>query len=671
MLLLPISRQALIASVFCVALVCLPRWASAQEELVCGTETPDGYLAPHQRAPEAFARFKAGFAERLQKRGTQQRLDSLLADTVAVNVYIFRRNDGTGGLTDAELAQAMAKLNADYDSVGLYFAYCQPQYISSNKYYDFRQEDETDLRDAYYSPDGLNIYFANSIRSRSGGGLCGYAYYPYFGRNVILMQNGCTMNGSTLSHEVGHAYGLPHTHGFTNGELTDELVDGSNCATSGDEFCDTPADPQLSTLLVDENCLYSGTAVDTNMQAFKPDVNNHMSYSRASCRVRFSMEQMAAMKFNSGDAFDRIDLKCDTFTGDFTVQNLTTTQFCRDSAVVRLVATSSGATGYQWDVNADGSIDGTDSVLVYRFAEAGSYSVVLRMVNAREVITRFKRNVVTIGPRALPVVQSFDPDVIVDDYFWRYGSGVGEASWVPTVGRTPSADTGPSDGRAADSGDAGYLYVEASGQREGTPAIYQSGCIEIPGSDTLLDGDSLRFARPVLSFYYHMYGRSMGELHLDLVQASQTLQDITEPLIGEQQTDAADTFRVREVDMTAFAGQTVQLSFRGLVGSGFRSDMAIDDVTLSMRSQVIVGVGEAVSFAEVPRLFPNPASRSFAIQSLPDASTVSVRDALGRVVIGAAPYAGPIIVDQLPSGFYTVTVVAERGQAHTLQLVVL
>ena len=73
------------------------------------------------------------------------------------------------------------------------------------------------------------------------------------------MANGCANNGSTLPHEVGHFYGLPHTHDQGN-----ELVNGSNCATAGDNFCDTPADPNLSGV-VNSSCVYTGTATDANV----------------------------------------------------------------------------------------------------------------------------------------------------------------------------------------------------------------------------------------------------------------------------------------------------------------------------------------------------------------------------------------------------------------------
>ena len=137
----------------------------------------------------------------------------------------------------------------------------------------------------------INIYFANSVTSSSsGGGLCGYAYFPG-GPEVILMDNSCALNGSTLPHEVGHFFALSHTHGNNNGTLTEELVDGSNCSTTGDFLCDTPADPQLSSNNVNAFCTYLGNTTDANGDTFVPNPNNIMSYSRKACRTEFSTDQ--------------------------------------------------------------------------------------------------------------------------------------------------------------------------------------------------------------------------------------------------------------------------------------------------------------------------------------------------------------------------------------------
>jgi hypothetical protein len=97
-----------------------------------------------------------------------------------------------------------------------------------------------------------------------------------------------------LAHEVGHGIGLPHTHGYTNYGTTDELVDGSNCETHGDHFCDTPADPNILGL-VNGSCIYTGSLTDANGDFYVPNTGNIMSYTNGGCRDHFSTDQLDRM----------------------------------------------------------------------------------------------------------------------------------------------------------------------------------------------------------------------------------------------------------------------------------------------------------------------------------------------------------------------------------------
>ena len=103
------------------------------------------------------------------------------------------------------------------------------------------------------------------------------------------MDKGCSTNGSTLAHELGHSFSLLHTHSTSNG---DEHANGSNCSIAGDLLCDTPADPKLSNDLVNTSCEYIGTELDNQQNPYNPDPENIMSYSRKSCRVNFSPKQL-------------------------------------------------------------------------------------------------------------------------------------------------------------------------------------------------------------------------------------------------------------------------------------------------------------------------------------------------------------------------------------------
>lgn len=109
------------------------------------------------------------------------------------------------------------------------------------------------------------------------------------------MQNDCATNNSSLAHELGHYFSLIHTHGADNLCKTKELVNSSNCSSEGDQICDTPADPKLTSTNINNFCRYIGDETDVNGELFNPDTKNIMSYSMKGCRSHFSQEQFSRM----------------------------------------------------------------------------------------------------------------------------------------------------------------------------------------------------------------------------------------------------------------------------------------------------------------------------------------------------------------------------------------
>jgi len=187
--------------------------------------------------------------------------------------HIVKRSDGSGGLTLEELATAIQDL-----SIG-----------SAN-----------DI------PDVLNIYYFESITMETPFGnfqVNGYASPPP-GPDRVMMKNSYATNGTTLKHEIGHYFSLYHTHG-KDYNITDELVNGTNCETAGDDICDTPADPNLLSSVY--NCQYIGTATDANGQPYNPQVNNIMSYS-GSCRNALTPKQFDRVLYSVLN--DRNNLIC-------------------------------------------------------------------------------------------------------------------------------------------------------------------------------------------------------------------------------------------------------------------------------------------------------------------------------------------------------------------------
>jgi len=227
--------------------------------------------------------------------------------SVPVVPHIIRRSDGTGGITATDVLKEIDSVNFFYANAGIQFFVCgNIEFIDDDQYYTFYSYDENSLGNSYDVPNVINIYFADRVYSGSSA-VCGYSHFPP-GADRIMMSDMCATNGSTLAHEIGHYFSLFHTHG-NGGGLTSELVNGSNCSATGDEICDTPADPTLQDFFnVDAQCNYTGGLSDALGAAYVPQTNNIMSYSRKQCRNLFTTQQYQRIAYSL--TVDRTNLIC-------------------------------------------------------------------------------------------------------------------------------------------------------------------------------------------------------------------------------------------------------------------------------------------------------------------------------------------------------------------------
>ena len=138
--------------------------------------------------------------------------------------------------------------------------------------------------------------------------------------------------------------------------------------------------------------------------------------------------------------------------------------------------------------------------------------------------------------------------------------------WRANSFGTASIGTGPN---AAANG-TNYFYTEASSPANtGDVAILLSPIFDLTTS-----------TNTVLHFNYHMYGSAMGELHVDLYDGLNWVQDVF-VLNGQQQSSNSSAWLNQVIDISSY--ETVsnfQVRFRGIRGSSYTSDMAIDDITI-------------------------------------------------------------------------------------------
>lgn len=241
--------------------------------------------------------------EKLQAFIQAEKASRSSADYVyPISAHVFQHDFGFGGLNENVIIDAISTMNDRYAPLGIEFYLCGAvTYIDRTDLWDFDSSEESELT-PFLVPNTINIFFARDVISSSGRNVCGYSNFPWYSDDFILMASGCTANGATLSHELGHYFGLLHTHS------PGELVNRINCSFAGDECCDTPADPTLDDNNVNQNCDYIGTETDFNGDPYTPQVENIMSYAPSQCRNAFTNDQRNRARYYAAN--DRNYFSC-------------------------------------------------------------------------------------------------------------------------------------------------------------------------------------------------------------------------------------------------------------------------------------------------------------------------------------------------------------------------
>ncbi len=274
--------------------------------------------------------------------------------------------------------------------------------------------------------------------------------------------------GRTLTHELGHFFGLRHIWGD---------------ATCGNDYCSDTPEAQGPA---------SGCPNNTTCDGQQDMVENYMDYSSDACMNIFTGDQKSRIQAVLSNSPRRNTLNAST-------------------------ACSGGGGG--------GGLACNTTVSTFPYAESFESS---------------------LGD-------------------WTQDGG-DDFDWSRNSGGTPSGDTGP--GGAVDG--SWYVYVESSSPNySNLTTILNSPCFDLAGQ-TVAD----------FSFSYHMYGASdMGSLYLEARTDGSSWNTV-----WSQSGNQGDLWQSTSVDLSAYLGETVQLRFRGVTGTTWQGDMAVDDLGLSTTS---------------------------------------------------------------------------------------
>jgi hypothetical protein len=243
---------------------------------------------------------------------------------VPIHFHLVADANSEGRGREFRVLDQLCALNAAYEPVGFRFYLSpHPQYgmfdksINSNTVYT--TQTSTLLMNLRRHPNALNVYVVDEAVSNSGGPGITLAYMTYQNDWIVSRKdqiNG-NANNSTIPHEVGHFFYLPHPFngwesddGFTPSDPTwpnaptispdgvpCERQNGTNCTTAGDYICDTPPDYKFG--FNQAGCgNYTGGARDPLGTLADPMENNIMSYFDDCSDYQFTPQQITEMTAN-------------------------------------------------------------------------------------------------------------------------------------------------------------------------------------------------------------------------------------------------------------------------------------------------------------------------------------------------------------------------------------
>lgn len=614
----------------------------------CGTEfTPENEAYLNELLPtlkkyeEAYHKLVSG-----NKSTSGTNRNSTALTSIPIKAHIVRNNNGSGGLDETVLEDAIEVLNTYYADIFVEFYLCDGiNYINDSYFYDFLIEEEQDSLVAAHEVDGpFNVYFFGSIyRTSSATWLSGNSTSVGNEYDAVSMKNDDVDNGTTFAHEVGHFFGLRHTHHGGG-----ELVNGSNCEYTGDQFCDTPADPTLSSAVVNTSCIYTGSAADANGDAYAPSTTNLMSYSRKSCRNEFTPQQLARMY--AIFLAERNHFTCPSFNIDMTAD--IPDECLVENITINFSDSSVGATGWQWDVDGDDVIDYTTQSPSHTYTSSGVYDVALTISNGTDTITTVYPEFINVGmPKSVGYSESFDTFWGTNFDGWKAINVDGNNyNWFTRSGVTPSSSAGGVDSITGPSGDNSgapngrYIYAEASYSNSGDIAEFISPCILINAPNA------------ELSFAYHMFSSNasqMGDLHVDIDSGTGFIEDVIPMFSGVQQNAQGDPYLIAVVDLSAFANETIRIKFRAVRGSGWRGDIAIDDIQIT--GDVFTTTNVTELDLNNPIFYPNPATETINFSSDYDSTDYVIYSILGNTV-KQGTVSSSVDISTLSTGTYILRV---------------
>lgn len=315
--------------------------------------------------------------------------------------------------------------------------------------------------------------------------------------------------------------------------------------------------------------------------AWKEDFISLSAYSNQSVFIRFTAFNNGTI-WNAQIALDDISVDeappCPR-PNPFTLSGVTST-------TATFAFTSSGTSPWQIEYGPTGFSPGAGNIqnvssnpaTINGLTPQTSYDFYIRDTCGAQGVSLWTGplNVTTsCSPSSSPFVENFDGAGFVSGPFgsqgtfpscWTATDNSNNYFWTPSPPAFSMPTTGPS------SAHSGVDYIYTDGGFSTSPN--DTAVIVTPS----IDLSTLTI--PELSYWYHMFGSEIHSLKLQVSTGSSwvTISSIT----GQNQNSKSDAWKKEIVNLSSYAGQTVQFRFIGKRNSTFGSNLqiALDDIDI-------------------------------------------------------------------------------------------
>ena len=298
----------------------------------CGVNAQDGQLIK-QRMLDNRASIDKSVIDQLRA--------SRSITYIPITFHLIGDDNGLGYMDLDDVFRQVCSLNELYSAQDVQFYVNFPfRYIDSQDHYEDMDNASSNFLTQQKDANSLNIFAGPSILNQSA------SFYTPQGDWLFLLTSMAQGDATTLAHEIGHLFTLPHT--FVGWESLDardyeggpspasvgggwwssdvELETrgaGKNCNSAADGFCDTPADY----VSYRAPCPMTNDLRDPTNVAIDPDETNIMSYYYDECVFYFSQEQRDAVMA------DIIDRGWDNFNPPASLVNLDSATATQNSPI--------------------------------------------------------------------------------------------------------------------------------------------------------------------------------------------------------------------------------------------------------------------------------------------------------------------------------------------------